>query len=331
MNNHFLKNTAIITGALFAVAGCSSDNSAFESGSASDTANEIPAANDVITQTPDLDSFSVATEKLAVEALEHEGNTSEISIYVADRNNNPVPDNTAISFETSWGQVEPQCLTAKGACSVTWTESGQNTFLPANHSAIIIAYTRGEESFTDLNDNDLYDAGEPFTDISEPFLDINNNDTRDAATEEFIDGDADNTFDAADGLFTGTPCTGDNTVCNRVSTLIWDITRVTLSSSNASVSIESGSLPTTIDTTTNLTIKVTDIYGYNMADGTTVEVLSSDGKVEPAAINLAGNQTLFNLTYTTGSTASTTEVLTIKVKSAPSGLESIFTVSTTIP
>ena len=174
MNNR-LTTITLIAGSLLVITGCSEDSDAFESPGVSSTSNELPVADAVITQTPDLDSFSLATEKIAVESLEHEGNTSKISIYVADRNNNPVPDNTAILFETSWGQVDPQCMTADGACTVTWTEAGQNQFLPASFEAIILAYTRGEESFTDLNDNDLFDAGEPFTDISEPFLDINKN------------------------------------------------------------------------------------------------------------------------------------------------------------
>lgn len=324
MNNRFLTTAIFIASSTLFLAGCGGD-SAFEDPSVTGSLN-----SGIVTQTPDLDSFALATEKIAVEAREHEGNTSIITIYVADRNNNPVPNNTAVRFETNWGQVEPQCLTTDGGCTVTWTEAGQNQFLPATSDAVILAYTTGEESFTDLNDNDLYDFGEPFTDISEPFLDVNNNSTRDAATEEFIDADNDNSFDIIDGIFTGTPCIGDITVCNRVSTLIWDITRITLSSSSADISISVGSLPTTVDTTATVTILVEDIYGSIMADGTTVAISATDGTVAPASISLAAGQTQFNITYTTGAAAGT-ETLTIDVTSSPSGLVTTRSFSTTIP
>ena len=324
MNNHLITLFSLITSSSLFIVGCG-DTSTLENPVVTGALN-----NEIQTQIADLDSFSLATEKIAIEALEREGYTSNISIYVADRNNNPVPDNTSVLFEASWGQVEPQCLTIDGACSVTWTEAGQNQFLPASLDAVILAYTVGEESFTDLNDNDLFDSGEPFTDISEPFLDVNNNAVRDASTEEFIDSDRDNTFDLADGLFTGTPCVGDNTVCNRVSTFIWDITRINLSSSNADISIVSGTLPTTADTTASLTISVTDINGNIMADVTTVGLSSTEGTVDPTSIDLAAGQTLFNINYTTGS-ASGSESLTIDVTSSPSGLVTTKPFTTTIP
>lgn len=319
MNNRCIKTLTILTSSAIGIAGCSGENSnPFESPSSVDGTNQIAPVGDVITQVPDLDSFSVATEKVAVEGIEYEGNTSEISIYVADRNNNPVPDNTAVHFETSWGQVIPQCLTESGACSVTWTEAGQNSFLPANSKAIILAYTTGEESFTDLNDNDLYDAGEPFHDISEPYLDINLNGSRDTDSEEFIDADKDNTFDPADGLFTGTPCIGDSTVCNRVPGLIWDITTVTLSSAAAAIT-KTGDLPTVADSTTTMLISVKDIYDNIMADGTTVALSASGGTVEPTSVALAAGQTVFSVIYTASGTPGS-DSLTVEVTSSPSGI-----------
>lgn len=321
MNKRYIQTTSLLLGSLLLFSGCSGDNSSF-------TAPEVSGTNDVQTQTADHDSFSIATEKRAVEGVNYEGNTSEITIYVADRNNNPVPDNTAVRFEASWGQVEPQCLTETGSCTVIWTEAGKTSEMPTTFEAIILAYTRGEESFVDSNDNDAYDAGETFTDISEPFFDINGNGTRESATEEFIDVNANNVFDTADGVFTGTPCIGDNTVCNRVNTFIWDTATVVLSASEANVSILSGSLPTTPSTTATLVISVTDTNGKVMADGTTVS-LSADGTVDPTSLNLAAGQTQFVIRYTTGATSPATEILTIEV-TAPSGLVTTTTFTTTI-
>ena len=317
MNNHKFTIITLAASSTLFFAGCSDDNSSFESSNSLDDTNQLAPASDVKTEAPDLDSFSLATEKIAIEGLEYEGNTSEISIYVADRNNNPVPNNTAILFETSWGQVDPQCLTTDGVCTVMWTEAGQNQFLPANFKAIVLAYTRGEESFTDLNDNDLYDAGEPFNDISEPYLDLNLNGSRDASTEEFIDSDGDNTFDPADGLFTGTPCIGDSTVCNRVAGYIWDITTVTLSSAAASIT-KTGALPVAPETTASIIVDITDQYGNPMADGSSVSLISSGGKVEPTSVDLAAGQKLFSIIYTSSATPGS-DSLTIEVTSEPSG------------
>ena len=313
MNNRFnIKHTLVIASAVL-LSNCSED-SPFDTSSASGT-NEIPAVNDVITQIPDQNSLSLAFDKLAVEALNREGDTVIATVYVADRNNNPVPDNTAIRFETNGGHIEPQCLTEDGACTVTWTEHDPT---PTTYKAIVIAYTTGEESFTDLNDNNMYDSGESFTDISEPYFDINENATRDPNTEGFIDADNDNVFDVADGLFTGTPCVGDNTVCNRTSTLIWTSGSIQLSGSYADNTSLSGSLPATINTTATVTVTVLDINGNPMADGTTVSISSSDGTVSPTTWSFAPLQSQFILQYTTGATAGIKETLTIEVTS-PSG------------
>jgi hypothetical protein len=310
MNIRTISLFSLIASSALSMTGCSSDTNAFE-----DPTVTGSQSNEIQTQTPDYNSLSLAFEKLAVEALNREGEQVTATAYVADRNNNPVPDNTAIRFETNGGDIEPQCLTTDGKCTVVWTEHDPT---PTTYEAIVIAYTSGEESFTDLNDNDLYDAGEPFTDISEPFFDLNGDDIRDPGSEVFIDSDNDKEFDGPDGLFTGIPCIGDNTVCNRVSTLIWNSGSIVLSGSYANNVTLSSPLPGAIDTTTILTVTVLDTNGKPMADGTVVNLESSDGTVSPDSIDFAPLQTTFILQYKTGSTAGISETLSIKVKS-PSG------------
>lgn len=309
MNIRLITVLGLITSSTLFLQGCSSDADAFKDPSVTAT-----GAGEIQTQVPDQNSLSLAFEKLAVEALNREGEKVTTTVYVADRNNNPVPDNTAVRFETNGGDIEPQCLTTAGTCSVIWTEHDPT---PTNFEAIVIAYTTGEESFTDLNDNALFDAGEPFTDISEPFFDLNGDSVRDENSEVFIDADNDNVFDSADGLFTGTPCIGDNTVCNRVSTLIWTSDNIVLSGSYATVTL-SGPLPSAIDTSTVLAVTVLDTNGKPMADGTEVAISSSDGTASPASVTFAPLQSEFILQYKTGSTTGISETLTIEVTS-PSG------------
>ena len=318
MNNHFLTTIPLLASSILFVSACS-DDSPF-----TDTATTGAASNNVQTQIPDQDSLTLSVEKTAVEALSFNGETVIVTAYVADRNNNPVPDDTAIKFLTNGGSVEPQCLTTDGVCSVIWTEQDPTPGLngaAGNFEAIIIAYTVGEESFVDsLNDNGLYDLGEQFTDISEPFFDINDDGMRDGSLgspEIFVDADNDGIFDTADGLFTGTPCVGDNTVCNRISTLIWDRQDIVLSSSSAIITLVSGAFPASINTSAFFTFDITDINGKTMANGTTVSVSSDGGTVTPATINLANGQTSITVKYTTGDPVAND--ITIEVES-PSGL-----------
>ena len=318
MNNHFLSTIPLLASSTLFVSACSDDSPFIDPGTTG------AASNEVQTQIPDQDSLTLSIEKTAVEALSFNGETVTVTAYVADRNNNPVPDNTAINFLTNGGSVEPRCLTTDGVCSVIWTEQDPTPGVGAavgNYEAIIIAYTVGEESFVDsLNDNGLYDLGEQFTDISEPFFDINDDGVRDeslGSPEIFVDADNDGIFDTADGIFTGTPCVGDNTVCNRISTLIWGRTDIVLSSSGAIITLFSGTFPSTVNTSAFLTFDITDIHGKRMADGTEVKISSGGGTVTPSAISLANGQTSITIKYTTGDPV--VNDITIEVKS-PSGL-----------
>ena len=312
MNYRLITLFSLIASSTLILSGCS-DNSAFE-----DPIVTGAVSGEVQTQVPDQNSLTVSAEKIAVEALSYNGETMVVTVHAADRNNNPVPDNTPIRFLTNGGSIEPQCLTTDGVCTVTWTEHDPT---PATFEAIVLAYTFGEESFTDLNDNGLYDAGEPFTDIPEPFFDLNKDGARDANTEEFVDADNDNTFDIADGLFTGTPCIGDNTVCNRVSTLIWDRRDIILSGSGAVITLNTGSFPGTDDTAATFTFSITDFNGNPMPDGTSVSIEATGGAVANASIELAAGQTTISVRYTTGNPAGG-DSITIEV-TTPKGNTSV--------
>ena len=96
------------------------------------------------------------------------GNSVSISVFVADRQGNPVPDGTKIIFVSEGGQINSaglsSCLIASGRCSVSLV--GQN-YRPMGSSATggdprpgrvtVLAYTDGEESFVDANFNNRYD------------------------------------------------------------------------------------------------------------------------------------------------------------------------------
>lgn len=111
------------------------------------------------------------------------GNEVEISVFAADRQGNPVPQGTNIVFVSEGGQLitsgNSSCtIGTNGRCSVKLV--GQE-YRPLGSSVpgadprpgrvTVLAYTDGEESFIDANNNNRYDAGELFEDLGLHFID----------------------------------------------------------------------------------------------------------------------------------------------------------------
>ena len=133
---------------------------------------------------PTQQAMSFAAETYNVDGLEFDGRSSTIRIQLNDRFGNPVPDGTAVSFVAEGAAVIPaQCQTSGAVCTVQFISSN---FRPANGRITVIAYAQGEESFADLNGNNLYDSVESFGDLGEVFVDKNENGVMDAG--EFIAG-----------------------------------------------------------------------------------------------------------------------------------------------
>jgi hypothetical protein len=125
------------------------------------------------------------------------GNSVTISVFAADRQGNPVPDGTKIIFVSEGGQINSagvsSCLIASGRCSVTlvgqdYRPMGSNTVGgdPRPGRVTVLAYTDGEESFIDTNNNNRYDAGELFEDLGALFLDKDENQLFDLAYKNLI-------------------------------------------------------------------------------------------------------------------------------------------------
>jgi hypothetical protein len=88
---------------------------------------------------------------------------------------------------------------------------------PRDNLVTIIAFTNGEEGYTDANGNNRWDDGEPFDDLTEPFIDSNDNGTWDAPSmnclaiaenetycvsdpgEKFVDVNADTQWNGKNG------------------------------------------------------------------------------------------------------------------------------------
>jgi hypothetical protein len=119
----------------------------------------------------DSDSVSLSADKLSLDA-NCDGEPSNITVRLADRNNNPVPENTPAAFTSSGGKVGTSCPTGDpfadpteeaGACTVLFTVQ---EFRPPSGRVVVTVEVDGEESFGDLNKDGSFDAGEPFDDVN---------------------------------------------------------------------------------------------------------------------------------------------------------------------
>jgi len=142
----------------------------------------------VSTGFPTQNGFSVSAQTLNIEGNDIDGTTTTVTARLSDRYNNPVPDGTAVTFQAECGNVQPQCTTSSGACSVTFTSQSPRTSDLVNggfassfdwyqrlqtnanapkctsanelgcndHRCTVLATAVGEESFTDCNGNGLY-------------------------------------------------------------------------------------------------------------------------------------------------------------------------------
>ncbi|PVZ71583.1 Ig-like domain-containing protein [Pelagibaculum spongiae] len=241
---------------------------------------------------PDANSFSLSQAATNVDGYEFDGATAGINIRLADHVNNPVQDGTPVSFITNGGAIQSSCPTAlaggTASCSVTWesqdpqpcyyeqvTLSAAQTGLTGidiNEAvavcgrAAVLAWTEGEESFNDPNQNGVYDAGEtvigvnnqPGGDLAEPYLDVNFNGQYDIAeafvdangnsafdpsetytdsnnngvydsAEPIVDRDGDGTRTAGDAKYTGLRCEETNASCTRGTLFLYDQRTVVMS------------------------------------------------------------------------------------------------------
>ncbi|MCS6099052.1 hypothetical protein ACRN9J_04165 [Shewanella baltica] len=156
----------------------------------------------VSTGKPDQDSFSLSASTFNVEGWNYDGATVDITARLADAFNNPVPDGTAVIFTTEGGSIDDSCTTKNGVCKVVWTSQqprsvgtdsngpllnaeglqdknpdsslkaemnraggtyyGNKYGQPYGGRVTITATAIGEESFPDLNSNNILDSKQEF-------------------------------------------------------------------------------------------------------------------------------------------------------------------------
>lgn len=172
-----------------------------------------------------------------------------ITAFADDVNDLAEVSGQTVNFKAEWGSwldERDSCVMDNGSCSVTW-RSGDPFTAPGSCRVAITAWTTGEESFFDFDDDGLFEASDhavvPFSDLQEPFLDINGNGSFDGAIAtvesvgELIDiidfdgttpGVKSGDHDAGNTQYDGSLCATGNALCNTSRTSMIIHTRSTL-------------------------------------------------------------------------------------------------------
>lgn len=136
------------------------------------TAPAISTQSDQLTVTtaiPTQKNISLSMETLNPETWSIDGVTVPVTVRLAERFNNPVPNGTAVTFTAEGGSIGGSCTITDGVCSVNWVS--QN-YRPADGRVTIMASASGEESFMDTDGdgtfgNNDYFPGPPISAVTQ--------------------------------------------------------------------------------------------------------------------------------------------------------------------
>ncbi len=226
-------------------------------------------------------AFSLSVETFNIEALNEDGVTTDITLRIADRLGNPVPDGTTVNFVAEGGQVVASCNTTgasqNNVAGCTVTLSSQNP-RPADGRVTVLAWAQGEENFTDAGTptNNVYDSGEAFDDLGQAFLDKNENSVYDVGSDVTVGSQPGS--QACPGGAQSVPNTCDGAWG---SALVRASAVITFSGSNPELSNQSGPSISGLDRC-EYVFTVSDENGNPMPAGTTLAVSgTSGGNLDP--------------------------------------------------
>jgi hypothetical protein len=142
----------------------------------------------VATGLPAQQNFSLSQQTINIEGAQIDGTTNSYTVRAADRSGNPVPDDTAIVFwSETGGQVHAFATTSSKANGIAEATTPFQTggVRPDDGRVTVVAYAIGEESFVDLNGNNIWDANEPFGDLGDVLKDKQYDNHFDLSWDEF--------------------------------------------------------------------------------------------------------------------------------------------------
>jgi hypothetical protein len=221
---------------------------------------------------------SLSIEALAIEGFNTDGTETNVTMSLADRQGNPVPDGTAVNFVTSGGvMIPPTCTTGvvPGDSRCTVKIRSQNPRVIAHRGRVqILAYAAGEEDFVDANFNNVYDCGERWFDLNTAFRD--DNESRAFDTGEFSVPRAPSPSACANAA-TPSPTAGDG---------VWGTADVRMQSTivfaTGNAVIRGSVIAATATTPATLDFTIADGNGNSMPTGSDVVVSGPVGGCAPS-------------------------------------------------
>jgi hypothetical protein len=316
----------------------------------------IAAQSDQLTITtgiPDNDSVSLSMECVNIEGWNLDGVTTEVTVRMSDRYNNPVPDGTAVTLHAEGGQIGGSCLTATtpsdgaGVCSVTFVSQDPRdnpTIGTGDGRVSILATAIGEESFVDADSDGIFNFTDVPLEIGEPFRDDNENGVADTAMGEvFSDFNSNGLPDGpahADYVnFNGLLCDSMTALCSPNETLFVSDSGVVVMSASAALILDDvgGAVNVAGESVAGINVTVGDNKGNGsisqpMAGGTTIEAETSNGTIAgPDSYTVPCSNNNGPLIYgfsVQGDSSPSGGVMTITVTS-PSGLITRHSISVT--
>jgi hypothetical protein len=306
---------------------------------------------------PSANHFSLAATRINLPGFVRAGFPTTLSVFLADRFTNfNVLAGTQVSFIAEAGAVDTSVSldeTGTGTVTLRTQQPMPLSPMPAGHPfpmngrgwLTVVALTRGEEAFADVNANGVYDAGvDTFNatmDLGEPFVDSNENGVWDGpgctqagcdtthVGERYVDANGNGRYDVANGVWDGPGCVQAGCL---QSPMIWTSMLLQFTGHIAPVAGSCAISPTTFNLASgesqSFTVTLHDQNLNAPVPGTTISVSSDSGTLLNANVTVLDGissgpyQHTFTLARGIGIAARTT-TLTITVLT-PAG-ESVVT------
>ena len=141
----------------------------------------------VVTGLPSQLHFSLAQLTTNIEGGDVDGTTNVYTVHASDRSGNPVPDGTSVVFWSEAGQIQGSATTTTAnGTSAAVAQFVTTAPRPADGRVTVLAYAIGEESFIDLNGDNIYDNNEPFMDLGDVPKDMQFDGHWDPVNDEYV-------------------------------------------------------------------------------------------------------------------------------------------------
>jgi hypothetical protein len=224
---------------------------------------------------------SLSVSKFAIEGFNIDGQVTDFTMSLADRQGNPVPDGTQVNFVTQGGVMLPASCVMTGGTSSCGVQLRTQGTRPTSGIVAVLAYVPGEEDFVDANFNNVYDSGETFTDLGNAYRDDNISGAYD--TGEFTVPRAGSTTCAGGTNGRANTCDGAwGTVDVRKQTnIVFSTSAANISGTLTNSVVTTGTSTSTLG---SLEVRIADTNGNSMPTGSAISVeVTSAGSTGCAA------------------------------------------------